>query len=232
MSGGRPQGLPGPPGRLSYPSYPSYPSYLSIMSPVARTLVVLWVGLMLLTAGRADARQACAPGTTRHVAASGTGIIRVPPDRVAVSVGVETTGATVAQALAGNTPKVRSVVAALQKAGVAAGEIQTSHVIFSPEYEDSRRRITGYIVSNRTSVLRPNPADAGRLLEVAVVAGANSADSFRLIAADSNAHRARGLELAFEDARAKAARLAELSARQPGVAPVASTATESPRRWR
>lgn len=186
--------------------------WLSIICRMSRTLVVLCVVVTLAGVGRAEARQACAPGATRHVGANGTGIIRLPPDRVAFTVGVETTGPTIAQALAGNTPKVRAVVEALRKAGVEAGEIQTSQVVFNTEFDNNnRRRITGYSVSNRISVLRPNPADAGRLLEIAVGAGANEADSFRLLVADTSPHRARGLELAFQDARATAARLAELS---------------------
>src|SRR5690606_978172 len=121
-----------------------------------RALVVLWAGVILASAGPADARQACAPGTTRQVAASGTGTIRLPPDRATFTVGVETTGATVAEALAGNTPRVQAVVAAMREAGVAAGDIQTSQVWFNPTYDESRRRITGYSVSNRISVSRAN----------------------------------------------------------------------------
>jgi uncharacterized protein YggE len=64
------------------------------------------VALMLLVAASAEAQPVCNPGAVRHVSAAGNATIKLPPDRVAFSVGVETRAATVTQALSGNTSKL------------------------------------------------------------------------------------------------------------------------------
>jgi uncharacterized protein YggE len=167
--------------------------------------------LLLLVASDARAQQACGAGSMRHVGASGTAVLRLPPDRVTFVVGVNTTAAGVAQALASNTSKVAAVLAALKAKGVPAAEIQTSQVLLGAARDDIGRRTLGFQASNQISVVRRDPAEAGPLLEAAVGAGANSVENFRLYVADSSSQRGRGMQLAFEDARSKATRLAELS---------------------
>jgi uncharacterized protein YggE len=162
-------------------------------------------------ASDADAQQGCGAGSFRHVGASGTAILRLPPDRVTFVVGVETTAASVAQAMVNNTSKVAAVLAALKAKGVSAAEIQTSQVSIASARDDGGKRTSGFHATSQVSVVRRNPADAGPLLETAVGAGANSVDNFRLYVADSSSQRERGMQLAFDDARSKAMRLAELS---------------------
>lgn len=172
---------------------------------------VLYVVLALLLATRVNAQQICNVGTVRHIGASGTATVKLPPDRVSFTVGVDTRAPTVAQALAGNTSKLAAVVAALKAHGVEAGEVQTSQVSIETARDDGGRRVAGFQVSNRVSVVRRDPAGAGPLLEAMVGAGATWAGEFRLFVADSSSQRDRGLELAFQDAKAKASTLARLS---------------------
>ena len=169
------------------------------------------VVLLLITAAAVEAQPVCSAGSVRNIGATGTATLKLRPDRVAFSVGVETTAPTVAQAMAGNTSKLAAVLAALKAKGVAPQEVQTSQFEVGPSRDDNGKKGSGFQVSNRVSVTRDDPADAGALLQAAVNAGANQAGGFRLFVADSSKHRDRGLELAFEDARAKAVKLAALS---------------------
>jgi len=169
------------------------------------------VALMLLVASSVEAQSDCSPGAVRHVSASGSATIKLAPDRAAFSVGVETRAATVPQALTGNTAKLAAVLSALKAKGVAAAEIQTSQMSIESARDDDGKRLTGFQVSNRVSVVRSDPAGVGPLLEAAVGAGANWAGGFRLFVADATSQRERGLELAFQDARARASALARLS---------------------
>jgi uncharacterized protein YggE len=61
------------------------------------------------------------------------------------------------------------------------------------------------------TITSDDPARAGELLQAAVAAGANQAGGLRFSVADPSKIRARGLELAFQDARSKAEALAQLS---------------------
>jgi uncharacterized protein YggE len=72
------------------------------------------------------------------------------------------------------------------------------------------------MVSGMVTVTRSDTKDVGKLLQTAIDAGANQAGSLRFSVVDVSAVRKHGLELAFQDARAKAETLAALSNRALG----------------
>jgi uncharacterized protein YggE len=160
-------------------------------------------------------QQVCVSPTGRSVRSSGTGRIRLPPDRVSFSVGVETEAASVSEGLNENSRKALAVVAALKAAGVAVEDIQTSELQIRQREED-RKRVAGFRVANRVSVTLKDPKAIGSVLQAAINAGANQADGPRFFVADQAALRDRGFELAFADARAQALKLAALSGKALG----------------
>ena len=92
-------------------------------------------------------------------------LLRLPLDRVTFVVGVETAAVNVAQVLASNTSKVAAVIAALKAKGVPAAEIQTSQVLLRTSRDEVGRRAQGFRASNRVSVVRRDPSEAGSQLE-------------------------------------------------------------------
>lgn len=153
------------------------------------------------------------------VSVTGTGIVRVTPDRMTFTVGIETNAATVDDAVEQNNRRSASVIAALKQAGAKDADIRTSNFSIFPqqEYLEGRRpRLIGYQVTNNITVTRDKPADAGRLLQTAVNAGANQASGLSWHVSDPARGRDQGLRDAFRDARAKAALLAESAGRTVG----------------
>lgn len=73
-------------------------------------------------------------------------------------------------------------------------------------------------MANRITVTRENAANVGELIEAAISAGANEANRLSFFVADPGAAQARGLELAFAGARAKAETLARLASQPLGEA--------------
>ena len=74
-------------------------------------------------------------------------------------------------------------------------------------------------MANRVTVTRESAAEVGELIEAAIAAGANEAN--RLVVLRRRSRRgaeARGLELAFASARAKAETLAALASQPLGEA--------------
>ena len=173
--------------------------------------------IMLMTAWAACAAEAqvCSSVTGRTVSATGTATLRLRPDRVSFSVGVETEAVSVTEALKGNSTKVEAVIAKLKHKGVEARQIQTSQFEIGPRTEEGKKPI-GFRVSNTVTITREDPTLVGDLLQAAVEAGANQAGSLHFFVADPSKARDRGLELAFDDAKAKASRLAALSHRELG----------------
>lgn len=150
-----------------------------------------------------------------HLTANGSAVVRVPPDRVSFSVGVETFDANVSRAFRNNAQKVEAVLNALKAKGVQAKELQTSNLEVSSRNPDGTRA-DGFRVSNRVTVARENASGVGELIEAAIAAGANDAGQLNFFVADPDAAQARGLELAFASAKARAETMATLSKRALG----------------
>jgi uncharacterized protein YggE len=145
---------------------------------------------------------------------TGTGRIRVVPDKVTFSVGVATEAASVTQALRENHRKAEAVISALKTAGVRSEEIQTSGLRIRQRDGEGKR--PGFVVENTVTVTRKDVKSVGELLEAAVNAGANQADGPSFGVSDDMVRRERAFELAYQDARARASKLAVLSGKVLG----------------
>ncbi len=153
------------------------------------------------------------------VTVSGTGRSVVTPDRFTFTLGVQTVANTVDDAVAENNRRVADVLAALKKAGAGEKDIQTSGFSIWPQQDYSQGklpRILGYQVSNQITVRSTKVGDAGRLLGVAIGAGVNTASGINFEVSDPARGRDQGLRAAFEDARARAALLAQAAGRTLG----------------
>jgi uncharacterized protein YggE len=195
----------------------------------------LGVTLITLTAATAALAQPAGqpppprPGFVNTVTVSGTGRSSVTPDRFSFTVGVQTVGATVDEAVGENNKRVAAVIAALKAAGAQDKDIQTANFNIWPQqdYQEGRlARILGYQVSNSVSVRSSKVSDAGRLLGIAITSGVNTSSGINFEVADPAKGRDQGLRAAFEDARAKAALLAQASGRTLGPAVMISEGTQ------
>jgi uncharacterized protein YggE len=153
------------------------------------------------------------------VSVSGTGRVTLVPDRFTFTVGVQTNAPTVDAAVNENNERVARVVAALKAAGAKAEEIQTSGFSIYPQQdyrEGQLPRLLGYQVNNSVTVRKNEIATASKLLQVAIAAGVNTASGLNFEVADATRGRDQGLKAAFDDARAKAALLAQAAGRTLG----------------
>jgi uncharacterized protein YggE len=143
------------------------------------------------------------------ITVTGSGEVRATPDRADLSFGVQTEGATAAEALAANSAATRRLVEALKEAGVAAKDLKTEHLDVSPRYDVEKvPEQRGYSANSMVSVSNQPLERAARLADAGVAAGADNASGPSLSVADRDAQHRRALERAFDDARAKAEVLA------------------------
>jgi uncharacterized protein YggE len=166
-----------------------------------------------------------APHMVESVSVTGTGKVTLVPDRFTFQVGVQTMAGTVDEAVTENNKRVAAVIAALKKAGASEKDIQTSGFNIWPQqdYQEGRApRVLGYQVTNNVSVRSDKIEQAGRLLGIAIGAGVNTSSGLQFQVADPARGREQGLRAAFEDARAKAALLAQAAGRGLGRAIVIS----------
>ena len=158
-------------------------------------------------------------GFQETISVTGTGTATLTPDRFSFTVGVRTTAPTVEDAVNQNNSRVTAVIAALKRAGATDQEIRTSNFSIFPQqvYEQGQPpRVSGYQVANSVTVTKKEIASAGRLLQVAISAGVNESSSLNFEVSDPSRGRDQGLRTAFDDARAKAALLAQAAGRSLG----------------
>ena len=184
----------------------------------------------MLLAVPAAAQAPAAP--TETVSVSGTGRVELAPDRAVFTVGVQTTAPTVAAALQENNARAAAIIAALKRLGAGDREIRTSQVSIDPQQEQQPGRapkVAGYQVSNSITVVREDPSAAGKFLQAAVDAGANTVSGLSFTVSDPARGRDAALPAAVADARAKAELLARAAGRTLGrVVAIAEGAGERP----
>ena len=116
-------------------------------------------------------------GTRLDVVA--TGEANRVPDVVRINAGVMTRAATATEAISQAAARMQSVRATLRRAGVADRAIQTSAINLSPDWRHIETRtpeLIGYNAQNQVSVRFRDIANAGRIIDALVEAGANQID--------------------------------------------------------
>lgn len=154
-----------------------------------------------------------APPRTLHV--SGEGSAFAAPDVAHVTLGVDVSHASLARATADASARMKGVLGALEKAGVAAKDVRT--VRYDVDVQRKMEKLSGsgpgtpsgYRVVNQVRVTVREIARVGAVLDAVVAAGANEVGGLWFGKEDVSAERARALEAAVADARGKAAVLAK-----------------------
>jgi hypothetical protein len=139
------------------------------------------VGLLLIGGPAAAQAEAIAPSADAVFAAttldlSAHGETEVTPDRATVTLGVQTTAPTAAQAMAANAGQMTAVFASLRKAGIADRDIRTSNLSLNAQYsyvQDKPPTLTGYQASNDVTVIVNDLSRLGAVVDAATAAGVN-----------------------------------------------------------
>ncbi|CUS03827.2 conserved exported protein of unknown function [Candidatus Promineifilum breve] len=182
-------------------------------------LLVLVMGMALAACGGALPAQpgsAAAQQTNNNVGGItviGQGTAYGQPDQATVIVGVESFAPTVQEATTQNQTTLDNVMAALETAGIAAEDIQTTNYSLYAEqiYGDKGPEgIAGYRISNQVNVKIRDVAVVGDVLAAVTEAGANAIYGINFAVADPAALEAEARAAAVADARKRAESLAEL----------------------
>lgn len=146
-----------------------------------------------------------------RILVTGTGRVPVGPDLADLRLGVSTTRPTVEAARAASAATMTAILAALDGAGVARRDVQTSLLSVQPQYDyrDGRAAtLTGYQLADLVAV---TVRDVGRVADVidgALRAGATSLDGLSFRVADASAPEREARLAAMSAARQRADDLA------------------------
>ena len=174
--------------------------------------------LMLSPAATIGRAQLLAGGNTNTIAVNGEAEVRVAPDEVILSVGVETFDRDLTAAKSANDASVGRAIAAARRASIASEHIQTDYISIAPRYEDHNieRGVVGYVV-RKSIVIRLQALEKFEdLLTSALQAGVTHVHAIEFRTTKLREHRDRARGLALAAARDKAALLAREAGRQAG----------------
>lgn len=167
----------------------------------------------------------CEDAVQSVVSTSGTAIVKVDPDKVSVTIGVETSGATAEEAAAANAALMQKVLAALRGLGIAEDQISTNWYSVYPVYSHISanackvmegypvppecyvdQEITSYRASNSVTVTLDADADVGKVIDTAVSAGATNVNgAYFFVSAERQEEIRNGLiKQAIDNARVRA----------------------------
>jgi uncharacterized protein YggE len=165
-------------------------------------LLAAFLGAALLTPGAAWADSA-----PRTLTMTGQGEAAGIPDTVRISAGATAQAATAAAALTQSNARMTRILAALEKMGVAARQVQTSQFSVAPHYDNDAKgveRLSGYDVTNQVTVTLHAVDKLGTVLDALVAAGANRMEGIQFSIRDSAALLTKARQAAVADATAKA----------------------------
>lgn len=146
----------------------------------------------------------------RLITVTGEAEVRVRPDEVILTFGVETSNMDLEAARAQNDQLTGAVVAAAQRTGVTVERIQTDYLNIEPRYRDeySQREFLGYFVRRTIAITLREPERFNELLSACLQAGANYVHGIDFRTTDLRNQRDYARTLAIRAAEEKAQDLA------------------------
>lgn len=154
------------------------------------------------------------------ISVNGESEVRVVPDEVVLSLGVETFNAALRTAKSMNDDRIQKTIAAARNLAVQASQMQTDYVGIEPKYEqgDIARTLQGYVV-RRTVIIRLKEISKFEdLLTAALEAGVTHVHGIEFRTTELRKHRDQARVMAIKAAQEKAELLARESGRKVGAA--------------
>jgi uncharacterized protein YggE len=150
---------------------------------------------------------------TSGITVSGQGIVYGQPDIAVVTLGVQATAATVADARSQASDRMNAMLSALKDGGVDEKDIQTTQFSVDAQYDysNNRQTIIGFMVNNVVTAKVRDIDKTGELIDAAVTAGGDQArvQGVQFTIDDPAALQDEARKEAMADARARAQTLAD-----------------------
>lgn len=163
---------------------------------IAAVVAIMFSGMLLPVA---VAQESCMH--PRMISVTGTAEIKVPPDEVQLTLGIDSHDKDLVVAKDNNDQRIKKLMALAHAAGVEAKNIQTSALTMGPEYSEEKiPKLLGYRVSQTVAVTLTDVSKYADLMTGFLKVGVNRVDGIDFLVADPRKYR--------EDARLKAVRAA------------------------
>lgn len=175
----------------------------------------LFVLALTLAASPARGQQATAASPPAEIITTGTGNVRVTPDRATIQLTVETRARVAADAATENGQRQRAVIDALRRLGLGPDQVSTAAYAVEPAYRyegrDRTPQQSGYVARNSVRVSVRELDKLGAIIDAALAAGANDVGQIHFQYSRQAEAQLQALDSAVAEARARAAVMARAS---------------------
>jgi uncharacterized protein YggE len=173
----------------------------------AGLLAATLVGVFLVAAWTGD-RQV--PQESRFITVTGDADVRVVPDEVVITLGVETWDENLDVAKRQNDERVKEALAIIQEYGVEPEHIQTDYISIEPRYRDDyeKRDFIGFFVRKTIVITLKDISKFEDLLTSVLRGGVNYVHGIEFRTTELRKYRDEARGLAIQAAQEKAAAMA------------------------
>ncbi len=145
--------------------------------------------------------QEIKPIPTVNVA--GEGKIKIVPDQVAITIGVESKGNNSAEVKKENDTKIDAVLKSIKKFAIAKEDFQTARVALYPNYDYEKKKQT-YTASQTVEILLRDLSKYDALMSELTTTGVNRIDNVVFKSSQFKQLQSEARKLAVKDAKTKA----------------------------
>jgi len=173
---------------------------------VVGVVLVLALALVAWTNGQADSQE------SRLITVSGNADVRIVPDEVIVTLGVETWDKDLEVAKGRNDAIVKKVLALVTDHGIPPEHVQTDYIGIEPRYRDGyyeQSDFIGYFVHKNVVITLRDLSQFEGLLSSALKAGVNYVQGIEFRTTELRKHRDEARALAVRAAQEKASAMAK-----------------------
>lgn len=153
------------------------------------------------------------------ITVSGDAQINVVPDKVLITLGVESTDRSLSVAKSANDDHIAKILTVTQNFKIEAKDVQTDFISIQPRYDDyPSLNIVGYTVRKSMVITLRDISKFDDLLSAAVDSGANVVQGIQFLTSDLRKYRDQARDLAIKAAKEKADALAAAIGQKAGKA--------------
>jgi uncharacterized protein YggE len=145
----------------------------------------------------------------RIISVTGNAEVKVAPDEVSLTLGVDSHDKDLAAAKADNDKRIKKLLNLAHAAGVDPKNIQTSALTMGPEYSEEKiPKLLGYQVSETVTLTLTDLSKYEDLMTNSLRAGVNRVDGIDFFVADPKKYKEEARLKAIQAAREKAVAMA------------------------
>jgi len=158
------------------------------------------------------------PAEAREISVNGEAMVRVEPDEILVTLGIETRDNDILLAKQRNNDILQKTLAAIRTCGVPEKDIQTDHLSIQEGYDGVHveKNFIGYFVRNTLVVTVDEADEVEELVTRALEAGVNYLHGIEFRTTELKKYREQARELALQAALEKAGKMAAVLGQSVG----------------